>query len=249
MGAGLSPNGLILIALTAALALIYFIAPNPPGVLTFAFVAAGWVLSVALHEFGHAVTAYLFGDTTVVAKGYLSFDPARYTDPGTTLILPLIALALGGIGFPGGAVYIRNDLLRGPVARSLVSLAGPAMTALVLAVIGAILGGDGRWYDLPPALGQALAFLALLQGSALILNLLPVPGLDGFGAIAPFLPADVRRKLEPYAGLALVLLFLGLFFVPMVNAAFFAAVDGLIGALGVNPIRAMLGWAAFRFWG
>ena len=59
--------------------------------------------------------------------GYLSFDPRRYGDLGTSLVIPLLALALGGIGFPGGAVYLRNDLMRSPFWRAAASTSlGPA---------------------------------------------------------------------------------------------------------------------------
>ena len=51
-------------------------------------------------------------------KGYLAFDPRRYGDLGVSLVIPLLALAMGGVGFPGGAVYVRNDLIRGRVWRS-----------------------------------------------------------------------------------------------------------------------------------
>ena len=81
------------------------------------------MLAVGVHEFCHAWVAYQGGDHTVVDKGYLTFDPRRYANLQTTLIWPLIALALGGIGFPGGAVYLRDDLMRTPLWRSAASLA------------------------------------------------------------------------------------------------------------------------------
>ncbi|MFV4649204.1 site-2 protease family protein, partial [Mycobacterium tuberculosis] len=135
-------------------------------------------------ESGHAFVAWRAGDTSVVGKGYLSLDPLKYTDLATTIIFPLIVLALGGIGFPGAAVYLRPDLMRSPMGRAMASLAGPAMTGAVLLLLGfgmSLAGGA-------PTLFQALGFLAFLQATALILNLLPVPGLDGYGVIRPFLP-------------------------------------------------------------
>jgi hypothetical protein len=58
-------------------------------------------------RFSHAATAWLGGDRAVVEKGYLSFDPRPYGDWGVNfLVIPLLALIMGGITAPGGAVTI-----------------------------------------------------------------------------------------------------------------------------------------------
>src|SRR6195952_3802644 len=95
----------------------------------------GWILSVMVHEFSHAAVAWLGGDKTVTEKGYLSFDPRRYGDLGVSLVIALLALAMGGVGFPGGAVYIRNDLIRSRLMRSATSLAGPGATLVILLLL------------------------------------------------------------------------------------------------------------------
>lgn len=117
------------------------IARQPPHFVTFAFVIVGWLLSVMAHEFSHARVAWMAGDHTVKAKGYLDFDPRRYGSLQTTVVVPVLALALGGIGFPGGAVYLRIDLMRGRVWRAAAALAGPAATAAILLVLAAALAG------------------------------------------------------------------------------------------------------------
>lgn len=241
----ISPNALVLlfawIGLGVALAVT-----DRSGVLTFLFVVTGWVLAVVAHEFGHAWIAYRAGDHTVAAKGYLSLDPLKYTDIGTSVVIPLIALALGGIGFPGGAVYLREDLMRGRAWRSAASLAGPAGTLLVLLILAGTVAAlpHARFH----ALSDALAFLALLQSTALILNLLPVPGLDGYGVIRPFLPRAVRRFTRPFEKYAFILLVVAVFFVPGVSGALFAAALDLTDALGLPRARIAEGLAAFRFW-
>ena len=80
--------------------------------MTFIVVLVGWIFSLCLHEFSHAAVAYLGGDTTVREKGYLTFNPLKYTHPVYSILLPLLFLALGGIGLPGGAVYIETWRLR-----------------------------------------------------------------------------------------------------------------------------------------
>ena len=93
--------------------------------LTFFVVLGGWVFSLCLHEFSHALVAYWGGDWTVREKGYLTFNPLKYTHPVFSLLLPLLFLVSGGIGLPGGAVYIETWRLRNGYWRSAMSLAGP----------------------------------------------------------------------------------------------------------------------------
>jgi Zn-dependent protease len=214
---------------------------------TFAVVMLGWVLSVMAHEFCHALTAYAGGDHTVRAKGYLSFDPRRYGDLGTSLVLPVIFLAMGGIGFPGGAVYLRMDLMRGPFWRAAAALAGPGATLLVLIALSAVLN---LWTSgaISSPLYPALAFLAFLQATALILNILPIPGLDGFGAIRPFLPAAWAPHVRRAEGLVMVILFLLIFFTPRGARLLFEGGATLASAVGVPLDAIQAGYDNFHFW-
>ena len=243
------PNNLVGLALLAGFlaagwGLVRGVATGP---LTFAFVMLGWVLSVMAHEFSHALTAYVGGDHTVRAKGYLAFDPRRYGDLGTSVVLPIVFLALGGIGFPGGAVYLRNDLMRGPVWRAAAALAGPFATfvvLLVLAFVARVLlatGGESPLFF-------AVAFLAFLQATGLILNLLPIPGLDGFGAIRPFLPGAWAPAIRRAEGLVMVALFLLIFLSPVGGRLLFGTGASLAAALGVPSEGIGEGFRAFRFW-
>lgn len=223
----------------------------PSGVLVFAFVMVGWILSVMVHEFSHAATAWLGGDHTVAEKGYLSFDPRRYGDLGVSLVIPLLALAMGGIGFPGGAVYLRNDLMRGPFWRSAAALAGPAATLVILLALAfglASWAGQGVEGPGPVALFEALTMLAFLQAMGLILNILPIPGLDGFGAIRPFLPASLTPHIRKAEGLVMVGLLLVIFVIPGASAGLFRAAASLGLALGLNLDALQAGWSAFHFW-
>lgn len=220
---------------------------TPPGALTFAFVMLGWVLSVMAHEFSHAVVGYLAGDHTVAEKGYLAFDPRRYGDVGTSLVLPLLALALGGVALPGGAVYLRNDLMRSRSWRSAAALAGPAATLAILVVLASVLR---LWAaaGAQSALFPALSVLAFLQAMALILNILPIPGLDGFNALRPFLPASLAPKIRKAEGLAMGLLFLAIFFLPGAGALLFRAAASLSVIFGIDLDAIGAGWRAFHFW-
>lgn len=243
------PNNMVGLALLGTFLLLaagLIVAPPAKTPLTFGFVLTGWVLAVMAHEFAHAFTAFLAGDTTVRDKGYLSFDPRRYGDLGTSLVIPVIALALGGIGFPGGAVYLRNDLMRGPGWRAAASLAGPAATLVVLLVLALVLGLAGP--GLPDPLYAALAMLAFLQATALILNLLPFPGLDGFNAIRPFLPVAWAPAIHRFEGLSMLVLLGALFFLPGFSDVLFGTAVFLAAKLGVPTDAMQAGWDAFHFW-
>lgn len=250
-GAGAKPpNNLVGLGLLAAFLLLgagLAFGPAQATPLTFGFVLTGWILAVMAHEFAHAGVAWLAGDHTVADKGYLSFDPRRYGDLGTSLVLPLIALALGGIGFPGGAVYLRNDLMRSRGWRAAASLAGPAATLVVLLVLALILNLWARVAP-PERLYAAVAMLAFLQATALILNLLPLPGLDGFNALRPFLPKAWAPAVHRLEGLALLILLGAVFFIPGFSAGLFAVAVTLAAILGVSPEAMQAGWDAFHFW-
>jgi Zn-dependent protease len=246
--APISPNALILIVIFTGLAFALARLPEPPGVLTFAFVVAGWILSVSIHEFAHAFVAYKAGDHTIAEKGYLTLDPLKYTDLSTSLILPLLALALGGIGFPGGAVYLRTDLMRSRLWRTAASLAGPAVTAAIFVGLAV---GLNAWAKAGAAGGDlypALSVLVFLQAMALILNLLPIPGLDGFNAIRPFLPKSWTPGIRKAEGVSLLILLALVFAVPGAGAALFRAAARLSLAAGLDPAALNYGWNAFHFW-
>jgi len=214
----------------------------------FFIVTILWIFSVCLHEFGHAAVAYRGGDFTVAAKGYLTMNPLRYTDPVNSLLFPLLFIALGGIGLPGGAVYIDRSLIRSRAWETAVSLAGPAMNLILIVLLGAAFK-TGLIPPDPTKLSTiSLAFLFRLQVYALLLNLLPVPPLDGFQAIAPWLPAHVRERLYGFSNVGMFAVFLVLWFVPPVSNAFSSAVSAICDLAGVEPRWAFLGYRAYRFW-
>ena len=77
---------LVLVAFGAGVAAA--MGAQPPGVWVFVLVMAGWIISLCLHEFAHAATALAGGDTSVRARGYLTLNPLRYTDPVFSLADP-----------------------------------------------------------------------------------------------------------------------------------------------------------------
>ena len=213
--------------------------------MTFLVVLIGWIFSLCLHEFSHALVAYLGGDWTVREKGYLTFNPLKYTHPVYSLLLPLLFLVMGGIGLPGGAVYIETWRLRGRNWRTAVSLAGPTSNLLLAIILGLVLrfapvNFTGIW--------PGLAFLALLQVTAVVLNLIPVPPFDGYNAIEPHLNEATRMQFEQTRGMFIWIVFLLLWFVPIVGDMFWGLIFFVSRILGIPLELAAMGFDLFRFW-
>jgi Zn-dependent protease len=210
---------------------------------------------LCLHEFGHAVAAFLGGDRSVVGKGYLTLNPVKYTHPLLSIAMPLVFLAMGGIGLPGGAVYIDTGALRNRRWRSVVSASGPAATAifaLILIVPLAIARADWGWH---PVFWSGAGALVFLQVTALCLNLLPIPGLDGFGILEPFLPESWMGVVRVVRGYSFLLFFVLLFSNNQLRDAFWqilTQVNNLVNPTAVQVLGGYwfweLGLTLFRFW-
>jgi Zn-dependent protease len=213
--------------------------------MTFIIVLVGWVFSLCLHEFSHALVAYYGGDYTVRDKGYLTFNPLKYTHPVYSLLLPLVFLVMGGIGLPGGAVYIERWRLKNRNWESAVSLAGPLSNALLALVLGLVLQIESISAS---TVGPALAFLGLLQVSAVVLNLIPLPPFDGFGILEPHLPMETRMKFAETRGMLSFAVFFLLWYVPFVNSLFWNFIFFLSKLAGVPLNLASVGYSQFLFW-
>ncbi len=213
--------------------------------LTFIVVIVGWILSLCFHEFSHALVAYYGGDTSVKDKGYLTFNPLKYTHPVYSIVLPVVFLLLGGIGLPGGAVYIETWRLRSKRWESAVSLAGPIANLLLAILLGIILSlvpstSNGIW--------PGLAFLGLMQVSAVVLNLIPVPPFDGYHVVAPYLDQNLRARIDQFGGILVMLVFFVLWYVPAVNTFFWQIIFQISSWLHVPILLAIQGLKEFQFW-
>ena len=206
--------------------------------MNFTIIFFGWIFSLCLHEFSHAFVAYHGGDTTVREKGYLTFNPLRYTHPFLSLILPVIILLLGGIGLPGGAVYIETWRIRNRYWLSGMSLAGPTANwifALVLALLLRVLP-DSTSFVWP-----GISFLLILQIWVILFNLIPLPPLDGYHVIEPFLHPSIRVQMDRIRGFAIWILIFALWYIPAISNFFWTVIYFIASILGVDWNLAMQG--------
>jgi Zn-dependent protease len=122
--------------------------------------------------------------------------------------------------------------------------AGPAN--LLLAVL--LLGLTNLYFDpTHPVLWAGVAFLGFLQVTAVLLNLLPIPGLDGYNALEPHLSPETQRALEPFKPYGVLILLL-IFFAPVLNRWFFGMVFWLYELSGVPSNWALAGMELTKIW-
>lgn len=177
-----------------------------------------FILSVAVHEFGHAWMANRLGDRLPAEQGRLTLSPLAHIDPFGTILLPLLAAFAPG-GMPllawGKPVQTNPKAYRGispRVGNLLVSLMGPFMNLLLAVVISIVLIVLSYIVKLPAALVVgAIRYFLVLNLSLMFFNLLPVPPLDGGAVLAVVLPESLQsipRVLQRYGMLILFALLL-----------------------------------------
>jgi Zn-dependent protease len=141
------------------------------------------LVAIPVHEMGHAAAAYILGDRSVRYFGYFSFNPRRFLDP-----LGVIAVFVALVGW-GRRVPVQPNRISTPAQHVIHEFGGPVANLVVAVVLGFLLRalvhfGVPVSYDLSLGLlGAALYVIVFLNLSIFAFQLLPIPGLDGWGVI------------------------------------------------------------------
>jgi len=174
------------------------------------------IFAITVHEAAHGYVAKYFGDMTAFNAGRITLNPLKHIDPFGTVVLPALTIMLGGILF-GWAKPVPVDFgrLRNPKKDMLwVAAAGPASNFVmavfwVLALKYAAFAPDTVAYPVSLMAEAGIKINLVLM----VLNLLPLPPLDGGRIAVSLLPYNLARsfaKIEPYGFVILiVLLFTG----------------------------------------
>ena len=171
------------------------------------------LFAITLHEAAHGYVARHFGDMTAYQQGRISLNPMRHIDPVGTVLLPLLTLVLGGVLFGWAKpVPVNFGALRNPKKDMLwVALAGPASNlamALGWALLFKISSSFPENYFAEPLMGMAEIGIRI-NAVLLVLNLLPLPPLDGGRVALSLLPprqAYQLNRIEPYGMFVLIVL-------------------------------------------
>lgn len=184
-------------------------------VLDAVYLALWLAVGLGVHEFAHAWMALRLGDPTPKQHGRLSLNPRAHVDPFGTLVLPgilLLPVLFGRLLFPVFG-YARPQplnpwsLRRQDQHTAVLALAGPAANMVLAIVVGALFRATA---EVGGQLALALAAGLQVNVTLAILNLVPVPGLDGSRVLARFLPQRAREVytgLEQYLPLFILLIF------------------------------------------
>ena len=190
-------------------------------VQTIAVYAVPVVFAITLHEAAHGFVAKRFGDLTAYAQGRVSLNPLRHIDPFGTVILPLILLAVSKLSGGPGIIFgwakpvpVNFSNLRHPKRDMLwVAAAGPlsnfAMALFWALMVKVGIATSGGYFSLPLAMMGAAG--VLINVIVMVLNLLPLPPLDGGRIAVGILPISLAvplAKLERYG----IFILIGAFF-------------------------------------
>jgi Zn-dependent protease len=189
---------------------------DAPDLLRNAMYVIPLILSLTVHEFAHAWSAWQLGDDTAQREGRLTLNPLVHMDPLGTLLLPLLGIPFGWAKpVPVNPARFRRDVDMG-TGMMLTAVAGPLANVL-LAIASAV--SYGLTLRLAPevleaneGLGAFLLTCVVMNVGLALFNMLPIPPLDGSRVVERLLPYRMREGWARFAQFAPLLL-LGVLFV------------------------------------
>jgi Zn-dependent protease len=175
------------------------------------------LVAIPVHEMGHAAAAYLLGDKSVRYFGYFTLNPRRFLDP--LGVLSVFVILTGW----GRRVPVQPNRISTPFQHVVHELGGPAANLIVAIALGLLYRLTGMGVETAFSLGLSLIgsvlyAIVFLNLSIFAFQLLPVPGLDGWGVIEGllrnrfphfFFRVNSRRR-EIQAGAFLLVVLYGL---------------------------------------
>ena len=197
------------------------------------------IFSAVLHEIMHGAVADKLGDPTARIMGRLTLNPIPHLDPLMSILLPALLVFSGSPIIFGAAkpVPVNPIHFKDPKKdMALTALAGP-LTNIALALISAQII---RFLPLDPIIDSFLFLVVIYNLMLSIINLIPIPPLDGSKVLAAILPDELARAYLSIQQFGIFILFFLLFF-PIGGFSLGRLIGNLIffavEALGLSPTR------------
>lgn len=168
----------------------------------YAALSLGVIFSICLHEFCHAYAALRQGDSTAADRGHLTLNPLKQMGVWSLIMFAMVGIAWGQV--PVNPARMRNRWSHAWVAAS-GPLANLGLFCIFSLGTAAILVSGNDQYHFA---ARVLLHIGMMNCILFILNLLPVPGLDGWTVLGAFFPKIHRTDSELINGASLVLLIL-----------------------------------------
>jgi Zn-dependent protease len=169
-------------------------------------IVLGFVVGITLHEAAHAYSAYLLGDDTAYRQGRVTLNPLKHLD-----LTGSIMLLLAGFGWGRPTPVVLAKLKGGVLGPVSVALAGPVSNLFIVLVCAVVFRVPAFQTPESPVFWGVVG-VAFVNALLLVLNLIPIPPLDGSKVIFPFLPPALdgfvrfMNQYGPYILLGLILL-------------------------------------------
>ena len=209
------------------------------------------LFAITLHEVAHGWVARYLGDPTAAKLGRLSLNPIRHVDPIGTILVPAVMLLLPGNFLFGWAkpVPVNANLLGNPKRdMSIVAVAGP-LANLVMAFFWALLIKLSISSEQVSNTQQLLILMGLagilINLILMVLNLIPLPPLDGGRVLVGLLPEGLSRKLaslERYGLIIIVALLVTGFLGAIISTPLFASLSFVQKTVGLSSTELVQYW-------
>ena len=203
---------------------------------------AGFFVGIIVHEYAHAKVANLLGDRYPRMQGRMTLKPKPHVDTIGTVVMPAIFTLVSLVGHPFGMVfgygkkieYNNRALRHAKRDQILIAIAGPAVNLAFLIICGSVgsrltdIAGFVSPRTAQQVAGSALLMMMSVNAYILIINVFPVPPLDGSKALMPFLSSRAQLMMDEYSQYLLL-------FIVIV----FFLLQGVIGAMASPLCRAV----------
>ena len=199
------------------------------------------ILSIIFHEVAHGYVAYWLGDPTAKYAGRLTLNPIPHIDPVGSILVPGLALLSGSpflLGWAKPVPINPYNIRHGAWGEALVAFAGPGTNLLIALIFSLVLRFS--YATLGTTFLQLAVTVIIANLSLAILNLIPLPPLDGSKVVAAFLPPSLYQSYRQLEGVTYML---GPFGLILVLIVIFNLLSPLISSIVGSLFSAFTGIA------